>query len=222
MSGKSSLGDNSHDNKTINMGDRNHFSEYFDEIVESLKVHATVMGPDHVQRIKEKLENNPQLLAGFQAIARPTAGRARTRGNVPADSEVDIHALTQEIIDKLVAPVLDDLETDAKRMSQDIYDNVLRLEEQTSAIGTGMKTKIALQRIKAKKVFQESVEFVCGTMTKMKINRGRIAKLNEEINAIYYNESDQDEDELSDISVDDMMKIKSQQEIRQQLKLSER
>ncbi len=41
MSGKSSLGDNSHDNKTINMGDRNHFSEYFDEIVESLKVHAT-------------------------------------------------------------------------------------------------------------------------------------------------------------------------------------
>jgi endo-1,4-beta-mannosidase len=42
MSGKSSLGDNSHDNKTINMGDRNHFSEYFDEIVESLKVHATV------------------------------------------------------------------------------------------------------------------------------------------------------------------------------------
>ena len=43
MSGKSSLGDNSHDNtcKTINMGDRNHFSEYVDEIVESLKVHAT-------------------------------------------------------------------------------------------------------------------------------------------------------------------------------------
>ena len=41
MSGKSSLGDNSHDNKTINMGGRNHFSEYFDEIVESLKVHAT-------------------------------------------------------------------------------------------------------------------------------------------------------------------------------------
>ena len=56
MSGKSSLGNNSHDNKTINMGDSNHFSEYFDEIVESLKVHATVMGPDHVQRIKEKLE----------------------------------------------------------------------------------------------------------------------------------------------------------------------
>ena len=40
-SGKGSLGDNSHDNKTTNMGDRNHFSEYFDEIVESLKVHAT-------------------------------------------------------------------------------------------------------------------------------------------------------------------------------------
>lgn len=218
MSGKSSLGNNSHNNKTINMGDRNHFSEYFDEIVESLKVHATVMGPDHVQRIKEKLEKNPQLLADFRTTARPTAGRARTRGNAPADSEVDIHALTQEIIDKLVAPVLDDLETDAKRMSQDIYDNVLRLEEQTSAIGSGLKTKIALQRMKAKKVFQESVEFVCGTMTKVKINRGRIAKLNEEINAIYYNKSDQDEDELSDISVDDMTKIKSQQEIRQQLK----
>ena len=31
-----SLGDNSHDDKTINMGDRYHFSEYFDEIVESL------------------------------------------------------------------------------------------------------------------------------------------------------------------------------------------
>ena len=55
-------------------------------------------------------------------------------------------------------------------------------------------------------------------MTKMKINRGRIAKLNDEINAIYYNKSDQDEDELSDISGDDMMRIKNQQEIRQQLK----
>ena len=69
MSGKGSLGDNSHDNKTINIGDRNHFSAYFDEIVESLKVHAAVMGPDHVQRIKEKLENNPELLASFQTIA---------------------------------------------------------------------------------------------------------------------------------------------------------
>ena len=117
------------------------------------------------------------------------------------------YALTQEIIDKLVAPVLETLETNSKRMSQDIYDNVLRLEEQTSAIDSGMKTKIALQRIKAKKVFQESVEFVCGTMTKMKINRGRIAKLNDEINAIYYNKSDQDEDELSDISGDDMMSV---------------
>ena len=68
------------------------------------------------------------------------------------------------------------------RMSQDIYHNVLRLEEQTSAIGTGMKTKIALQRMKAKKVSQESVESVCSTMTKTKINRGRIAKLNEETN----------------------------------------
>ena len=28
-------------NKTNDLGDRNHFSEYFDEIVESLKVHAT-------------------------------------------------------------------------------------------------------------------------------------------------------------------------------------
>ena len=91
MSGKGSLGDNSHDNKTIDMGDRNHFSGYFDEIVESLKVHATVMGPDPVHRIKKKLENIPQLLASFEAIARPTAGRARTRGNVPADSEVDIY-----------------------------------------------------------------------------------------------------------------------------------
>ena len=208
------------DNKNNEPGDRNHFSEYFDSIIEGLKCHATVMGPDHVQRIKEKLENNPELLASFQTIARPTADRARTRGtsnNTSAD-EVDIHALTQEIIDKLVAPVLETLETNSKRMSQDIYDNVLRLEEQTSAIDSGMKTKIALQRIKAKKVFQESVEFVCGTMTKMKINRGRIAKLNDEINAIYYNKSDQDEDELSDISGDDMMRIKNQQEIRQQLK----
>ena len=207
-------------NKTNDLVDRNHFSEHFDSIIDGLKSHATVMGPDNVQRIKEKLENNPELLASFQSIARPTAGRARTRGtsNDTADSDVDIHALTQEIIDKLVAPVLDDLEANSKRMSQDIYDDVLRLEEQTSAIDSGTKTKIALQRIKAKRVFQESVEFVCGTMTKMKINRGRIAKLNEEINAIYYNESDQDEDELSDISVGDMMKIKNQQEIRQQLK----
>ena len=55
-------------------------------------------------------------------------------------------------------------------------------------------------------------------MTKMKINRGRIAKLNDEINAIYYNKSDEDEDELSDISGDDMIRIKNQQDIRQQLK----
>ena len=99
-----------------------------------------------------------------------------------------------------------------------IYDNVLRLEEQTSALDSGMKTKIALQRIKAKMGFQESVEFVCSTMTKMKINKGRIAKLNDEINAIYYNKSDQNEDELSDISDDDMMRIRNQQENRQRLK----
>ena len=208
------------DNKNNEPGDRNHFSEYFDSIIEGLKCHTTVMGPDHVQRIKEKLENNPELLASFQTIARPTADRARTRGtsnNTSAD-EVDIHALTQEIIDKLVAPVLETLETNSKRMSQDIYDNVLRLEEQTSAIDSGMKTKIALQRIKAKKVFQESVVFVCDTMTKMKIDRGSIAKRSDEINAIYYNKPDQNEDGLSAISDDDMTRIKNQQEIRQQLK----
>ena len=54
------------DNKNNESEDRNHFSEYFDSIIEGLKCHATVMGPDHVQRIKEKLENNPELLASFQ------------------------------------------------------------------------------------------------------------------------------------------------------------
>ena len=52
------------DNKNNEPGDRNHFSEYFDSIIEGLKCHATVMGPDHVQRIKEKLKTKKKVGKG--------------------------------------------------------------------------------------------------------------------------------------------------------------
>ena len=163
--------------------DVNHFSPLFDTIIDQLRDSASVMGPDHANKIKDRIKQDSGLIARLESLTRPPRRTSpATRANLQ-DDRIDITTLTSEIIDELIAPVLKDIEDDAKRVNQEIYENVIKLEEQTSAIDSGTKTKIALQRVEAKVKFEESIKTVCSILERMKINKTRVARINEEINA---------------------------------------
>ena len=203
-------------NKT-DVTDVNYFSPLFDTIIDQLRDSASVMGPDHANKIKDRIKQDSGLIARLESLTRPPRRTSpATRANLQ-DDRIDITTLTSEIIDELIAPVLKDIEDDAKRVNQEIYENVIKLEEQTSAIDSGTKTKIALQRVEAKVKFEESIKTVCSILERMKINKTRVARINEEINAMYYDTEGNDSD-LAELSTETMQKIKNQQDVRAQLK----
>ena len=134
--------------------DVNHFSTLFDTVTDQLRDSASVMGPGHANKIKDRIKQDSGLIARLESLTRPPRRTSpATRANLQED-RIDITTLASEIIDELIAPVLKDIEDDAKRVNQEIYENVIKLEEQTSAIDSGTKTKIALQRVEAKVNFQ--------------------------------------------------------------------
>ena len=121
------------------------------------------------------------------------------------------------LMDRVIQPTMARIDKDKVDKYNKAYDDIIELRDQTSVIDNGSATHIQLNRIKAKKAFDESIEVVTDIITKTKVNRSRIKDINAQINIVYYYDNDTDSTGTPMVSPDDEEKVERLQKRRSQL-----
>ena len=141
-------------------------------VLEGLNDLTTVMGPGYVDDLKRQLGNEMENDTEF---IQQIAGRS-TRGS--GDNSDLIKKVIDMLMDRVIQPTMARIDKDKVDKYNKAYDDIIELRDQTSVIDNGSATHIQLNRIKAKKAFDESIEVVTDIITKTKVNRSRIKDIN--------------------------------------------
>ena len=159
---------------------------------------TTVMGPEYEHQLQE-LTHKEQLR---KQIARAAA----------QDDPTKLHDLIMQELIKPVAQKAEETHKDEVRRAEEALNN---LQKQTETITASTGAAITLKAIKAREDFETSLETVTQIVSRLNKSEKRTDKINAQINALCYN--DEDDDDTGELDEETTWRITELQTRRDQL-----
>jgi hypothetical protein len=160
---------------------------------------SSVMGSSYEKQMLQQLTGNDELR---QQIAT-------------AATLDDTAALHKLIIEQLVEPIRQKDETERRKLARRAEDALTMLQQQTAAITASTGATVALKAVRAKSEFEASRKIVTDIVSRLNKTEKRTDKFNTQINALCYN--DDDDDDTGELDEETIKRITELQTRRDQL-----